>query len=400
MSQDIVLSFSGGLDTSFCVPYLQEQGYAVHSVFANTGGVSAEELLYIEARAKELGVASHQTLDLSQALFESFVTPFIWAGEKYQNQYPLLVSDRYLIVEHSIKRCQELGTNKIAHGCTGMGNDQVRFDLSIQSLGDYEIFAPIREIQKQHTHVRQYEQEYLEQRGFAVPSKQKAYTINENVLGITMSGGEIDAWQAPSENLQGWCAKRKDWPEQALQVRIGFQQGVAISLNGELMAGGDMLKRLNALFAAYGVGQGIYTGDTTIGLKGRIVFEAPGLTALQTAHQALEEAVLSKNQNRFKPMIGRKWVEIVYEGFYFDPLKADLEAYLASSQSCVNGVVTLRTEGGTVSAVVVESAHILQSQGATYAQSANWGAAEAEGFIQLFGMSSNLWAKVNGGKSA
>lgn len=398
MSNDIVLSFSGGLDTSFCVPYLQEQGYNVHTVFANTGGVSADELIYIEARAKELSVASHQTLDLAQALFESFVTPFIWSGERYQNQYPLLVSDRYLIVEHTLKRCQQLGTNKVAHGCTGMGNDQVRFDVSIQSLGDYEIIAPIREIQKQHTQVRLYEQAYLEQRGFEVPSKQKAYTINENVLGITLSGGDIDLWQAPDENLQGWCAKRAQWPEQALEVSIAFKQGIAISLNGELMPGGEMLKQLNTLFAAYGVGQGIYTGDTTIGLKGRIVFEAPGLTALQVAHQALEEAVLSKHQNRFKPMVGRKWVELVYEGFYFDPLKTDMEAYLASSQRCVNGEVTLRTTGGSVTAVSVRSEHILQSKGATYAQTASWGAAEAEGFIQLFGMSSNLWAKVNGGK--
>lgn len=397
MSKDVVLSFSGGLDTSFCVPYLQEQGYAVHTVFANTGGVSPEELAYIEQRAAELGAASHRTIDLAQELFESFVTPFVWAGENYQNQYPLLVSDRYLIVEHTLKRCRELGTDIVAHGCTGMGNDQVRFDVAIQSLGDYRILAPIREIQKQHTQVRQYEQEYLERRGFAVPAKQKAYTINENVLGITLSGGEIDAWQAPDENLQGWCAKRAEWPQQALQTRIGFERGVAVSLNGEAMPGGEMLKQLNRLFAAYGVGRGLYTGDTTIGLKGRIVFEAPGLTALQTAHRALEEAVLSKHQNRFKPTVGKKWVELVYEGFFFDPLKADLEAYLGSSQSCVNGEVTLRSDGGAVMAVAVQSPHILQAKGATYAQTANWGAVEAEGFIQLFGMSSNLWAKVNGG---
>ncbi|MBP6534122.1 MAG: argininosuccinate synthase, partial [Arenimonas sp.] len=299
--------------------------------------------------------------------------------------------------EHTLKRCRELGTDIVAHGCTGMGNDQVRFDVAIQSLGDYRILAPIREIQKQHTQVRQYEQAYLEQRGFAVPAKQKAYTINENALGITMSGGEIDAWQAPDADLQGWCAKRAEWPQQALQVRIGFVRGVAASLNGEAMPGGEMLKELNRLFAAYGVGRGLYTGDTTIGLKGRIVFEAPGLTALQTAHRALEEAVLSKHQNRFKPEVGRKWVELVYEGFFFDPLKADLEAYLASSQDCVNGEVTLRSDGGTVMAVAVQSPHILQAKGATYAQSAHWGAVEAEGFIQLFGMSSNLWAKVNGG---
>ncbi|MFM6988220.1 MAG: argininosuccinate synthase, partial [Arenimonas sp.] len=398
-SKDVVLSFFGGLDTSFCIPYLQEQGYAVHTVFANTGGVSAEELAYIEQRAAELGAASHRTLDLAQDLFESFVTPFVWAGENYQNQYPLLVSDRYLIVQHTLSRCSELGTRYVAHGCTGMGNDQVRFDVAIQSLGDYTILAPIREIQKQHTHVRQYEQEYLEARGFAVPAKQKAYTINENVLGITLSGGEIDQWQAPAPELKGWCAKRAEWPIEALQVRLGFENGVAVCLNGQPMAGGAMLKELNRLFAAYGVGTGLYTGDTTIGLKGRIVFEAPGLTALQTAHRALEEAVLSKQQNRFKPTVGRKWVELVYEGFFFDPLKTDLEAYLRASQDCVNGEVTLRTEGGSVTAVAVDSPHILQAKGATYAQSANWGAAEAEGFIQLFGMSSNLWAKVNGDRA-
>ncbi len=397
--KDVVLSFSGGLDTSFCIPYLQEQGYRVHTVFANTGGVSAEELAYIEKRAAELGAASHRTLDLAQDLFESFVTPFVWAGENYQNQYPLLVSDRYLIVQHTLARCRELGTRYVAHGCTGMGNDQVRFDVAIQSLGDYTILAPIREIQKQHTHVRQYEQEYLEARGFAVPAKQKAYTINENVLGITLSGGEIDQWQAPAPELKGWCAKRAEWPTEALQVRLGFENGVAVRLNGQPMAGGAMLKELNRLFAAYGVGTGLYTGDTTIGLKGRIVFEAPGLTALQTAHRALEEAVLSKQQNRFKPTVGRKWVELVYEGFFFDPLKTDLEAYLRTSQACVNGEVTLRTEGGSVTAVAVDSPHILQAKGATYAQSANWGAAEAEGFIQLFGMSSNLWAKVNGDRA-
>lgn len=394
--KDVVLAFSGGLDTSFCVPYLREQGYAVHTVFADTGGIGSDELDYIERRAAELGAASHVTLDLAQELFDSFVTPFVWSGEKYQNQYPLLVSDRYLIVQHTLARCRALGTRTVAHGCTGMGNDQVRFDVSIQSLGDYEIIAPIREIQKQHTHVRRHEQEYLEARGFAVPAKQKAYTINENVLGITLSGGEIDSWQAPHPGLQGWCAKRAEWPMEALQVRIGFERGVAVRLNGAAMAGGDMLKELNRLFAAYGVGCGLYTGDTSIGLKGRIVFEAPGLAALQTAHQALEEAVLSKHQNRFKPMVGRKWVELVYEGFFFDPLKTDLEAYLASSQTCVNGEVTLRTEGGSVTAVAVDSPHVLQAKGATYAQSADWSATEAEGFIRLSGMSSNLWAKING----
>jgi len=395
MSKDIVLAFSGGLDTSFCIPYLQEQGWAVHTVFADTGGVDAEERAYIEARAKELKAASHVTVDGGPAIWNGFVKPFVWAGEGYQGQYPLLVSDRYLIVDAALTRCAELGTKAIAHGCTGMGNDQVRFDLTVKAQGDYEIVAPIREIQKEHTQTRAYEQAYLEQRGFGVRAKQKSYTINENLLGLTMSGGEIDRWQAPGEGAIGWCKPRAEWPSKPLRVKLRFVNGEAVALDGEKIAGHQLLAKLNNLFAQYGVGRGIYTGDTTIGLKGRIIFEAPGLTALLAAHRALEETVLTKQQNRFKPDVARKWVELVYEGFYHDPLKTDLEAFLASSQSKVEGEVTLETHGGTVTAVAVESAHILNAKNATYAQAADWGVAEAEGFIKLFGMSSTLWAEVN-----
>lgn len=395
MTKKIVLAFSGGLDTSFCVPYLQERGWEVHTVFADTGGVDAEEKAWIEARAHELKVASHVTVDGGPAIWAGFVKPFVWAGEPYQGQYPLLVSDRYLIVEAALQRCAELGTKAIAHGCTGMGNDQVRFDLAIKALGDYEIVAPIREIQKEHTEVRAYEQAYLEARGFGVRAKQKAYTINENLLGVTMSGGEIDRWETPGPGARGWCAPRSEWPETPLELTLGFEKGEAVSLDGEALPGHVILARLNAALAPYGVGRGLYTGDTTIGLKGRIIYEAPGLAALLTAHRALEEAVLTKQQNRFKPEIGRKWTELVYEGFFHDPLKTDLEAFLASSQRMVNGTVTLRTEGGRVDAVAIQSPHILNAKGATYAQAADWGVAEAEGFIRLYGMSSTLWAEVN-----
>ena len=394
-SKPIVLAFSGGLDTSFCVPYLKERGYEVHTVFADTGGVSAEEREYIEQRAHELGVASHRTVDASQAIWDSFVKPLIQAGEFYQGQYPLLVSDRYVIVEESLKRCDELGTRWFAHGCTGMGNDQVRFDLAVKSLGDYEIVAPIREIQKEHTAVRAYEQKYLEERGFGVRAKTMHYTINENVLGVTISGGEIDRWQEPGEGAVGWCAPRSEWPEQPLRCAIGFVEGEAVAIDGKRVAGGEILKLLNPAFARYGVGRNLYTGDTTIGLKGRIVFEAPGLFALLAAHRALEEAVLTKQQNRFKPEVGRKWTELVYEGFYHDPLKYDLEAFLASTQRKVNGTVVIETHGGSVYPIEVKSPHILQSAKATYAQAADWGVAEAEGFIRLYGMSSTLWAEVD-----
>ncbi|HEY4560600.1 MAG TPA: argininosuccinate synthase [Lysobacter sp.] len=398
-SRDIVLAFSGGLDTSFCVPYLKERGWNVHTVFADTGGVDADERAFIGARAKELGVASHVTVDGGPAIWNGFVKPFVHAGEGYQGQYPLLVSDRYLIVDAALQRCRELGTDAIAHGCTGMGNDQVRFDLAVKAQGTYRIVAPIREIQKEHTQTRAYEQKYLEERGFGVRAKQQSYTINENLLGVTLSGGEIDKWEAPGEGARGWCAPREAWPELPLRVAIGFRNGEAVSIDGVEMPGHKLLAKLNTMFATYGVGRGMYTGDTTIGLKGRIVYEAPGITALLAAHRALEEAVLTKQQNRFKPDVARKWVELVYEGFFHDPLKADLEAFLASSQRTVNGEVVLETRGARVDAVAVRSPHILNAKGATYAQSADWGVEEAEGFIKLFGMSSTLWAEVNGAPS-
>lgn len=392
----IVLAFSGGLDTSFCIPWLREQGWDVHTVFADTGGVGGEERRAIEERAAELGAASHVTVEGGQALWDGFVRPFVWAGTGYQGQYPLLVSDRYLIVDATLARARELGTDAVAHGCTGMGNDQVRFDLAVKASGRFRIVAPIREIQKQHPQTRAYEQSYLEARGFSVRSRQKAYTINENLLGVTLSGGEIDAWQPPGEGARGWCAPRSAWPEEPLEVKLRFVQGEAVELDGKPLPGSQLLARLNTMFAQYGVGRGLYTGDTTIGLKGRIVFEAPGLTALLVAHRALEEAVCTRQQNRFKPDVARKWVELVYEGFYHDPLKADLEAFLVSSQRMVNGEVVLLTRGGRVDAVQVDSPHILTSAGATYAQSADWGVEEAEGFIKLYGMSSALWAEVNG----
>jgi len=395
VQKNTVLAFSGGLDTSFCVPWLMERGWSVHTVFVDTGGVDAEERSFIEKRALELGAASHVTIDGGAKVWAGFVKPFIWAGETYQGQYPLLVSDRYLIVDAALQRAAELGTRSIAHGCTGMGNDQVRFDLAVKAQGDYEIIAPIREIQKEHTQTRAYEQKYLEERGFGVRARQKTYTINENLLGVTLSGGEIDRWEAPEEGARGWCAPRSAWPNEALRVTLKFIQGETVELDGKALPGEQILAKLNRQFAMYGVGRGLYTGDTVIGLKGRIVYEAPGLTALLVAHRALEETVLSKQQNRFKPAVANKWVELVYEGFYHDPLKTDLEAFLASSQTKVNGEVVLETRGGRVDAVEIRSPHLLHAKGAVYAQSADWGVEQAEGFIKLLGMSSTLWAQIN-----
>ncbi len=393
--KEAVLAFSGGLDTSFCVPYLIDKGYEVVTLLVDTGGFDEAERRYIEDRALALGAADHVTVDGARSIWSQVVVPLVWGGQLYQGQYPLLCSDRYVIVEEALRVCRDRGILTFAHGCTGMGNDQVRFDLAIRALGDVEIVAPIREIQAAHANVRAYEQRYLEERGFAVRAKTTRYSVNTNLLGVTTSGSEIDAFAAPGPETDTHSAPPSAWPGAPLVARLRFDRGVLTHLDGQALAGEEMLRRLNASFGAYGVGRGIYTGDTTIGLKGRIVFECPGLTAILTAHRALEEAVLSAHQNGFKHTVAEKWVELVYKGFFFEPLKRDLEAFLQSSQAHVSGEVTLETGGGVCHAIEVVSDHLLRSKSAVYAQSADWGVAEAEGFIKLFGQSSTLSARVN-----
>ncbi|MFO0670985.1 MAG: argininosuccinate synthase [Polyangiaceae bacterium] len=391
----VILAYSGGLDTSFCVPYLKERGHDVVTLYVDTGGASADERGAIEKRAKELGAVEHVTVDASREVWDDIVVPLVMGGQLYQDQYPLLVSDRYVIVKKALELARARGTKLFAHGCTGMGNDQVRFDLSVRALGDYTILAPIRDIQADHANVREYERRFLETRGFSIPAAQKQYTINENLLGVTLSGSEIDDWKTPGEGTHRWVRRRAEWPTGKLRVKVGFDRGVAVRLDGAPIEGPSLVRALHEKLGAYGFGRGVYTGDTTIGLKGRIVFESPALLGLLLAHRALEEAVLTREQNAMKPLVARKWVELVYKGFFYEPLKEDLEAYLRSSQRFVTGDVVLESEGGTVLAVEVDSENVLRAKGAVYAQSADWGAREAEGFIRLLGQSSELFARLH-----
>lgn len=393
--EEVVLAFSGGLDTSYCVRSLVEEGYRVVTLYVDTGGVSQEERDYIEARAMELGATEHVVECGAQSLWDQMVVPFVWGGELYQNQYPLLCSDRYVIVRKAAELCKKRGAHLLAHGCTGMGNDQVRFDVTARALGDIEIVAPIRELQDEYALVREYEEQYLSERGFSVRPRTSRYSINENLLGVTMSGSEIDRFEPPGPRTHQLTAPPCDWPREARQLRVGFKKGIATRLDGEESSGPRLLAELNRRLGACGVGRGIYTGDTAIGLKGRIVFEAPGLLGLLTAHRALEEAVLSEAQNQFKPVVAKKWVELVYRGFYHEPLREDLEALLNRSQEYVTGEVTLEAVGGSCHAVAVESDHILRAKGAVYAQSASWSSAAAEGFIELLGQSTVLSSRIN-----
>ena len=393
-NEKIVLAFSGGLDTSYCVLALKKQGFEVHTAFVDTGGVDSAQKAWIAERAKSLGAAEHYELDASQPLWDRFVVPLLWSGARMLDQYPMLCSDRYVIVQQCLELADRIGTRHFAHGCTGMGNDQLRFDQSVRSLGNYVIHAPIRDLQREAVNVRQHELDLMAGAGVPVPESSSKYSINENLLGVTLSGREIDRFEAPGEDTRVRCRPRSEWPDAAGEWVIGFEHGRAVSLNGQAMNGPALLDRLNREIGAYGVGRHIYTGDVSIGLKGRIVFECPGVDALMAAHRALMETVNTRLQNQFRHIIAARWAELVYVGFFFEPHKADLEAYLESSNQFVTGTVRLRSEGGEISAVAVESDFILADPDAVYAQSASWTPEEAEGFVKLLGQSSTLAQRV------
>ena len=391
----IVLAFSGGLDTSFCVPYLIDQGFEVHTIFVNSGGTSASEEKKISERAYELGAKKHINVSIETSLWKEIIKPLVWSGSLYQDKYPALCSDRYLIVSEAIKLCKKLNTKYISHGCTGMGNDQVRFDLSIQAFGNYKTITPIREIQNKVTDVRGYEQEYLKNKGFKVSTLHTKYSINENLMGATVSGSEIDDWKEPSKESYILCNTPNKYPSKPKKLEIEFSKGEAKKINGKSMKGPDLLRMLNKIGGKYGIGRELFAGDTIIGIKGRFLFESPGISILQRSHRALEEAIFTDKQNNFKPLIGKRWVELVYGGFYFDPLTKNLENFLEDIQKPVTGKVTVLLTAGKVEAVAVDSKKILVSNDAVYAQSASWGVEESAGFIKLLGKSTSTWTEIN-----
>jgi argininosuccinate synthase len=394
MTDKIVLAFSGGLDTSYCVLDLVQKGFEVHTAFVDTGGVDDAGRASIRQRAISLGAARHHEVDVAQEIWDEFVVPLVWSHARMLGEYPLLCSDRYLIVKRCLELCDSLGTRHFAHGCTGMGNDQLRFDQTVRSLGDYEIHAPIRDLQSRVRAVRDYELKTMAEAGIEVAPSASRYSINENLLGVTISGSEIDRFEPPSGDAWTMTAGREDWPEGSLELRLGFEQGVAKTLNGTGLPGPEILKSLNRQFGAWGVGRHIYTGDVTIGLKGRIAFECPGIDALLTAHRALEDAVNTRFQTQFRQQVSNRWAELVYTGFFYEPHKTDLEAYLRSSQQFVTGSVVLQTEGGSLTAVAVETPYRVHNPGAVYAQSADWTPEEAVGFIKLLGQSTTLAGRV------
>ncbi|HET9066507.1 MAG TPA: argininosuccinate synthase domain-containing protein [Gemmatimonadales bacterium] len=332
MQKKVALAFSGGLDTSYCVPRLIERGFSVHTVFVNTGGTSVEDRAEIQAQATAVGAAGHHEIDARELVFDRFVRWLIQGNVLRGGVYPLSVAaERTQQAISVIEVARQVGASAVAHGSTGAGNDQIRFDIALRVLAeDLEVITPIRE----ESLSRDQTIAYLEARNLPVPPKSGAFSINRGLWGTTWGGGWThDTWAAPPAELL-------DPPADAPAPRdlvIHWEHGIPVMLAGAPMSGHEIVDALTAECARYGIGHGIHTGETALGIKGRIGFEAGSALMLISAHRELEKLVLTKWQSFWKDQLGTFYGDRLHEGHYFDPALRDIEAMMASSQRRVTG---------------------------------------------------------------
>ena len=382
----VVLAFSGGLDTSFCVLYLKEQGYDVITAVVNTGGFNEKKLEEIEEKSKKLGSIKHYTVNAVDSIYENIIQYLIKLNGLYEDEYPLMCADRYIIAEEILKIAKKEGTDAVAHGSTAIGNDQVRFEASLITLNpDRNIIAPIKELNI----TRDKEIEYLEKRGFQVDKELKKYSINENIFGVTVSGTEIDQNKEPDNSAYILTKRNKSKTQE--YITLEFEKGLPTKLNGQCIEGVKLILKLNEILGSYGYGSKIYVGDCIIGIKGRIMFESPALLALIKAHTKLEQIILTKQQIMFSKQASIQWSELVYGGLFYEPLVNNIEAYADSVQEKVNGTVKIKVQQNNIQIVELSSPNSLVKENiAMYAQESEWTGTEANGFIKLYSMQQRL----------
>jgi argininosuccinate synthase len=395
----IAVAFSGGLDTSYLVAWLREQTKAeVATVTVDTGGFTAEELTAIALRSKEVGAARHITADGKEFTFERVVSVLIAGNVMRGNVYPLCVSaERIAQAETLVRTALEIGADAVAHGSTGAGNDQVRFDVAVRTLcPELAILTPIRD----QGLSRQEETAWLRQRGIPVSDKTSRYSVNAGMWGVTIGGGEThDSWASiPDEafpNVKG----ADQTPAEGLQTVLGFERGVPVTVGGERLAGPALVSRLNDLGASHGVGRGVHLGDTILGIKGRIAFEAPAATILIAAHRELEKLVLTRWQMFWKDKLADFYGMLLHEAMFYDPVARDIEALIASSQSRVTGEVRVSLRRGILRVEGVRSPHsLLAASAAKYGETQSlWSGRDAEGFTKIYGLQGRLAARAKNG---
>jgi len=381
-----LLAFSGGLDTSFCVLWLREQGREIHTITVDTGGFADAELARIEKLACELGAKSHTTVNARDELFRDYLR-FLLAGNVLRGGlYPLSVSaERVCQARRVVSHAREINAAALAHGSTGAGNDQVRFDVAFRTLApELEVLAPIRELALSRTE----ERAFLSARGFTFPEKLEQYSVNEGMWGTSVGGKEThDSWQHLPDDAYPGGKIDPALPRRA--VTITFNKGVPSQIDGEAKKSAvAVIDALNGIGRKYGIGRGIHLGDTILGIKGRVGFEAPAAHLLITAHRELEKLVLTGKQLFWKEHLGNLYGTLLHEGQFFDPLARDLEAFLESSQQVVTGDVLLRISPRSFTVEGVRSANsLLRSELASYGEATSlWSGSEAASFAKIFGV--------------
>ena len=391
----VVLAFSGGLDTSYCVKYLsQEMGLEVHSAIVNTGGFSEAELEEIEAKAYKLGVKSHVCLDETDNYYQNCIKYLIFGNILRNGTYPLSVSsERMFQAMASIKYAQLIGAKYIAHGSTGAGNDQVRFDMAFQILApEIEILTPIRD-QKLS---RQAEIEYLQNLGVEGNWEKALYSINKGLWGTSVGGKETLTSNEGLPNEAYPSQLREDEPS---NLELEFVKGELKGVNGlEFEDSVAAIQEVERLGSVYAIGRGIHVGDTIIGIKGRVGFEAAASMIILKAHRLLEKHTLTKWQQYWKEQLGNWYGMLLHEGQYLEPVMRDIESFLDNSQETVSGKVFIKLLPYRFELQGVESPHDLMSaQFGSYGEmNKSWTAEEAKGFIKILGTPLKIYQAVNG----
>lgn len=387
--QKIILAFSGGLDTSFAVPYLINQGYQVITATVNTGSFSKEELKTIAQKSKTLGAIKHYEIDAQKQLYEKIGSYIIKADYLKGGVYPACVGPERIVIAMEIaKIALKEKVKNIAHGSTGAGNDQVRFDLALRALiPNCNIITPIRE----NNFSREEEVKLLNQQGIKVENFNKDYSINVGLLGTTIGGKETKQTDKEiPDNIFPNVKTIDKTPNKAVQIKINFEKGLPVKLNGKKLDPIKLINDLNKIGAENGFGKDYHIGTTIIGIKGKVAFEAPALKVLIKAHSELEKITLTSKQLFWKNILGNLYGDLIHEGLYFEPLIKNIEEFLDSANQFVTGEVSAKIYKGNLTITSLASPYSLfNTKLGTYGeQSAAYDGMDAKGFCKIYGMES------------
>jgi argininosuccinate synthase len=393
--EKLVLAYSGGLDTSVAIRWLKDQGYDVVALTIDLG--EKKDLEAIQQRALRVGAVAAYVVDGKVPFLRDFVWPSLQAGAVYEREYPLATAlGRPLIAAMLVQIARREGAQGIAHGCTGKGNDQVRFDVTTAALApELKVVAPVRDWRMN----RDDEIEYALEHGIEVPaSVDSPYSTDENLWGRSIEAGVLeDPWEEPPADVYEWTVAPERCPEEPTIVEIGFKCGLPVTLDGRPVTAVELVERLNQVGGANGVGRVDHLENRLIGIKSREIYEAPAAVLLLQAHQALEDITLTKDVARFKSSVAAEWAQLVYDGLWFSPLREALAAFVLQTQRHVTGEVRLKLYRGS-SQVVGRKApdQLYRLELATYGRGDEFDQAASAGFIKVFGMGLRTAAEVQG----